>query len=78
MGSVGDALGNAIAEWFFASMQTDLLDRRRIWDSRTQLAKAMFEMIEGFSDRQRRPSTLDYKAPVDYDRTRPTPLAVAA
>jgi putative transposase len=41
-------------------------------------AHAMFEWIEVFSDRQRRHSTLDYKTPVDYDRTRPTAPAVAA
>ena len=77
-GSVGDALDNAVAESFFASMQTELLDRRRIWDSRTQLANAMFEWIEVFYNRQRRHSTLGYKTPVDYDRTRPTAPAVAA
>ena len=43
MGSVGDALDNAVAESFFASMQTELLDPGRTWDSRTQLANAMFE-----------------------------------
>ena len=77
-GSVGNALDNAVAESFFASMQTEPLDRRRTWNSRTQLANAMFEWIEVFSDRQRRHSTLDYKTPVDYDRTRPTAPAVAA
>ncbi len=73
MGSFGDALDNAVAESFFASMQTELLDRRRIWASRTQLANAMFEWIEVFYNRQRRHSTLYYKTPVDYDRTRPHP-----
>ena len=68
----------AVAESFFASMQTELLDHRRIWDSRTQLANAMFEWIEVFSDRQRRHSTLGYQASVGYDRTRPTAPAVAA
>ena len=78
MGSVGDALDNAIAKSFFASMQTELLNRRRTWDSRTQLANAMFEWIEVFYNRQRRHSTLDYETPVDYDRNRPTALAVGA
>jgi putative transposase len=43
MSGVGDELDNAVAESLFASMQTELLDRRLIWDSRTQLANAMFE-----------------------------------
>jgi transposase InsO family protein len=38
----------------------------------------MFEWIEVFYNRQRRHSTLDYKTPVDYGRTRPTAPAVAA
>jgi putative transposase len=43
MGSVGDALDNAVGESYFVPMQSELLDRCRIWDSRTQLANAMFE-----------------------------------
>jgi putative transposase len=78
MGSVGDALDNAVAESFFASMQTELLDRRNVWDDRTQLANAMFEWIEVFYNRQRRHSTPAYNTPVDYDRTRPTAPAVPA
>ena len=77
MGSVGDALDNAVAESFFASMQTKLLERRQIWDSRTQLAITMFEWIEEFSDRQRGHSTLDYKTAADTTtraaRPRPRP-----
>jgi transposase InsO family protein len=38
----------------------------------------MFEWIEVFYNRQRCYSTLDYKTPVDYERTRPTAPAVAA
>jgi transposase InsO family protein len=78
MGSVEDALDNAVTKSFSASMQAELLDRRRIWDSRTQLANAMFEWIGVFYNRQRRHSTLDHKTPVDYDRTRPAAPAVAA
>ena len=49
-----------------------------MWDSRTQLANAMFEWIEAVYDRQRRHMTLDYMTPVDYDRTRLTAPAIAA
>jgi putative transposase len=42
MGTVGDALDNAVAESFFASLQTELLDRRT-WDNRQQAAQAIFE-----------------------------------
>lgn len=74
MGTVGDALDNAVAESFFATMQTELLDRRQ-WDTRKQLAHAIFEWIEVFYNRQRRHSTLDMLAPVTYKQTHHTPPA---
>lgn len=74
MGTVGDALDNAVAESFFASMQTELLDRCH-WDTRAQLAQAMFEWIEVFYNQQRRHSTLGMLSPVDYARTAHNPSA---
>jgi transposase InsO family protein len=65
MGTVGDALDNAVAESFFASLQTELLDRHR-WATRAQLAQAIFEWIEVFYNQQRRHSTLDMVPPVTY------------
>ena len=65
MGTVGDALDNAVAESFFATLQTELLDRRR-WSSRRQLAQAIFEWIEVFYNAQRRHSTLGMLAPLTY------------
>ncbi len=40
MGTVGDALDNAVAESFFASLQCELLDRHT-WPTRAGLARAM-------------------------------------
>ena len=65
MGTVGDALDNAVAESFFATLQTELLDRRT-WTSRTQLAQAIFEWIEVFYNQKRRHSTLGMLAPLTY------------
>ena len=48
MGSIGDAYDNAMAESFFSTLQRELLDQRR-WDTRRQLALAVFEWIEGWS-----------------------------
>lgn len=67
MGTVGDALDNAVAESFFATLQTELLDRRR-WPTRRMLTSAIFEYIEGFYNRRRRHSTLEYLSPVEYER----------
>ena len=66
MGTVGDALDNAVAESFFASRQCELLDRHR-WDTRAELARAMFHYVEVFYNPQRRHSTLGYLSPVDYE-----------
>jgi len=55
MGTVGDALDNAVAESFFATLQTELLDWTQ-WPSRQTLATEIFSYIEGFYDRKRRHS----------------------
>lgn len=79
MGTVGDALDNAVAEAFFASMQTELLDRREVWDTRAELASTVFEWIEVFYNRQRRHSRLGYLSPVGFEaETRHTDLVAAA
>jgi putative transposase len=66
MGTVGDALDNAVAESFFASLQCELLDRHT-WPTRAGLARAMFHWIEAFYNPTRRHSTLGYLSPVDYE-----------
>jgi len=68
MGTVGDALDNAVAESFFASLQCELLDRHD-WPTRTGLARAIFRWIETFYNPTRRHSTLGYLSPVDYETT---------
>lgn len=67
MGTVGDALDNAVAESFFATLQTELLDRCH-WKTRQMLTTAIFEYIEVFYNRKRRHSTLGYLSPVDFER----------
>lgn len=74
MGSVGDALDNAVAESFFASLQTELLDRHH-WTTKAQLAQAMFEWIEVFYNQQRRHSTLGMLSPIDYAQAAHNPPA---
>ena len=57
-----------MAESFFASLQCELLDRHQ-WDTRTELARAMFHYIEAFYNPTRRHSTLGYLSPVDFETT---------
>jgi putative transposase len=66
MGSVGDAYDNAMAESFFATLECELLDRRRF---RTQVEArvAVFEFIEGFYNPRRRHSSLGYLSPVEFE-----------
>jgi len=67
MGTVGDALDNAVAESFFATLECELLDRYP-WPTRAGLRTAIFDFIEVFYNRQRRHSTLDYATPVIYEQ----------
>jgi transposase InsO family protein len=67
MGTVGDALDNALAESFYASLQVELLDRRR-WQTRDELKLAIFEYIEAFYNRSRRHSALGYQSPEEFER----------
>ncbi len=66
MGTVGDAYDNAVAESFFGTLQLELLDRYQ-WQTRQQLASAIFEWIECFYNPQRRHSSVGMLSPVDYE-----------
>jgi transposase InsO family protein len=66
MGSVGDSYDNAMAESFFASLETELIDRT-LWRSHAEARADVFDWIEVFYNRVRRHSALGYRAPVDYE-----------
>jgi transposase InsO family protein len=67
MGRVGSALDNSMIESFFGTLQLELLDRRR-WQTRAELATAIFEWIEGWYNPHRRHSSVGHLSPVDYER----------
>jgi transposase InsO family protein len=67
MGRVGSAYDNAMMESFFSPLQRELLDRRQ-WQTRKELASAIFEWIEAWYNPRRRHSANDYLSPVDYER----------
>ncbi len=77
MGSVGDALDNSVAESFFATLQTELLDRHP-WPSRSDLGSAVFAFIEGFYNPRRRHSTLGYLSPAEFEHQHTRQLRDAA
>jgi putative transposase len=66
MGTVGDALDNAMAESFFGTLQLELLDRRT-WQTRRELAQAIFEYIEAFYNPERRHTSIQYLSPIAYE-----------
>lgn len=76
MGRVGSAYDNAMMESFFGTLQRELLDRRS-WQTRKELASAIFEWIEAWYNPRRRHTALGYLSPVDYERLY-TPAASAA
>jgi transposase InsO family protein len=75
MGSVGDCYDNAMIESFWSRMQVELLNRKR-WNTRVELATAIFEYLEIFHNRQRRHSSLGMLTPIEFEaRSGPTTAA---
>ena len=66
MGSVGDCYDNSMIESFWSRMQVELLDRKR-WNTRIELANAIFEYLEIWHNRQRRHSRLDMLSPIQFE-----------
>jgi putative transposase len=62
MGSVGDAYDNALCASFFATLECELIDRRR-FGSQAEARMAVFDFIECFYNPRRRHSALDYESP---------------
>ena len=67
MGSVGDCFDNALCESFFATLECELLDRRR-FTTHTEARSAVFQFIEGWYNRHRRHSALGYLSPAEFER----------
>jgi len=66
VGRKGQCWDNAVAESFFATIKTELLDRRA-WPTRARARQAIFEWIEGWYNTRRRHSTLGYLSPAAYE-----------
>jgi putative transposase len=76
MGSVGDAYDNAMCESFFATLECELLDRRR-FASQAEAKMACFAFIEGWYNPVRLHSALGYLSPTAYEASMEA-LATAA
>jgi putative transposase len=67
MGSVGDAYDNAMAESFFATLEREVINRRR-FRSPAEAKMAIFKWLEGWYNPKRRHSSLGYLSPINYER----------
>jgi putative transposase len=65
MGSVDDAYDNAMCESFFATLECELLDRRR-FASQAEASMACFSFIECWYTPVRLHSALGYRSPMAY------------
>lgn len=66
MGIVGDCYDNALMESFWSRVQVELFNRKR-WNTRIELATALFEYLEVFHNRQRRHSSLGMMTPAEFE-----------
>lgn len=66
-GSVGDCYDNAMAESFFATLECELLERRR-FRTPAEARHAIFRFIEGWYNPHRRHSALGQQSPMNYER----------
>ena len=67
MGAPGTAYDNALAESFFASLETELIDRSA-WATHAEARLAVFDWIERFYNRTRRHSSLGNLSPTEFER----------
>jgi putative transposase len=67
MGSVGDCFDNALCESFFATLECELLDRRR-FKNQEEARRAVFEFLEGWYNLHRRHSALGYLSPAEFEK----------
>jgi putative transposase len=67
MGSTGDAYDNAMAESFFATLEREVINRRK-FKSQAEARIAIFTWLEGWYNPHRRHSSLGYLSPINYER----------
>lgn len=68
MSRKGNCWDNAPTESFFHSLKTELIYFEN-YKTREEAKKSIFEYIEVFYNRQRLHSSINYKTPVDYEKS---------
>ncbi len=67
MGTVGDAYDNAMAESFFATLECELIARRK-WETKTKARLEIFTWIETWYNPHRRHSSLGQMSPINFEK----------
>ncbi len=67
MGSAGDCYDNALCESFFATLESELINRRS-FRTHKEARLAIFSYIEGWYNPHRRHSSIAYHAPIVYEK----------
>ena len=67
MGSIGDAYDHAMAGSFFATLEREVLNRRR-FKRQVEARTAIFQWLEGWYNPRRRHSVLGYLSPINCER----------
>ncbi|MGH3922608.1 MAG: IS3 family transposase [Pseudonocardiaceae bacterium] len=70
MGTVGDCYDNAMMESFWNTLHLEVLDTRT-WETRAELANAIFEWIECWYNPKRRHSGIGMLSPVEFEALHP-------
>jgi putative transposase len=76
MSRAGDCYDNALAESFFATLKSELLNRQA-WPTQRAARQAIFAWIEGFYNRRRLHSSLGYRSPAGFEEDSTTVRLVA-
>ncbi len=66
VGATGICFDNSVAESFFATLKKELIHGRS-WPTISELRMAMFQFIEGYYNRHRPHSTLNYRTPEEQE-----------
>jgi putative transposase len=67
MGSVSDAYDNAMCESFFATLETELIQRKS-FRNQTEARMAVFDFIEAWYNPHRRHSSLGQMSPLNFEK----------
>jgi putative transposase len=66
MGRVASSVDNTMIESFWSTLQREVLDRAT-WETKAELASAIFEWIEGFYNPVRRHTSIGFLSPVEFE-----------